>query len=846
MLRKFLPFLLAVAFAAGALAFYHWSTRSDIPPAECLSVIPADALELILIQRPADLNTKLNGQPAHRRLHAALSWLEVLTFPTEQTEGSEWLSEAPLYFYTPADSTQLVGVFGLPAGWTRQEQEAWCVKHLKAQPQKSGLLTIVQKDNSSLYLRVVNNRCFITANDTPLASVEESTDHPYHKALSMASKADMVHAVAASQRNSMVPILPIGRNHLTVRDLYFGSQQMYGEEIYINEASNFVVHGLPAKWQRLIPEGVESFEGLGFDAGADFVAERLRNLADDAERATWNGRLADLETQYATDAELALTSWWNLGLARYQAFGNSYLLIGAADGASAAAGLKSTGARSAEPLLNGQMIAWDNPEFLRHLLGKLFDGFSIAWSNDSYVIFAQDQATLLKLVSRLGSGQVIGDDHLVSRALFRGESFIRYERRQEDFRAILDGLTLPAYPADAERTSTHLLWSGIKSDKGQLITRFDLSPAETAIASASFQWESLVAGLRADRISAVKNHTNGEYYLLIQDTLNVVHAIDAHGKSMWKYSAEQEVIGNFESIDALKNGKIQVLFATSNGIHCVDLLGRAVAGFPLSVSPRGAIRSEVTSTLLVADYDNNKNYRLIFATADGKIHNYKADGTATSGWNYASTGEAAVYMHHLKAGNADFIFAGYINGQVALLKRNGEVRHQTKLQLPSPYSPPAFRMANDISASSVLVCDTSGSVIDGRFGNGGAPEMRALGQAQNLILGDLTRDRSQDLILVNGNVLSAFDAQGQKIFERDFRSPVHPDIRFYQFSTGSRVGVVLPALGELHLIEGDGATADGFPLFSGGPCVIRDFNNDGKLEVVTTDGSGMVMCYTLP
>lgn len=846
MLRKYLPFLLALAFAAGALAFYHWSTRSDIPPAECLSVIPADAQELILIQRPADLNTKLNGQPAHRRMHLALSWLEALTFPDDKTEGCTWLSDASLYFYTSAQTAQLVGVFGLPAGWTRQEQEAWCVKHLKAQPLKSGILTVAYMDNASLYLRIIANRCYITATDDALPPVEPSGDHPYHKALAMASKADLVHAVASSPRASMVSILPLGRNHLTVRDVYFGSQQLYGEEIYINEASNFVVHGLPAKWQRLIPEGVESFEGLGFDAGADFVAERLRNLADDAERATWNGRLADLETQYATDADLALTSWWNLGLAQYSAFDNRYLLIGCADGTTAAAGLIATGAVSAEPLLNGQMIAWDNPEFLSHLLGKVFDGFTMAWSNDSYVLFAEDRPALLKLVSRLGSGQVIGDDHLVSRALFRGESFIRYERRQDDYANILDGLTLPAYPADAERSSTHLLWSGIQADKGQLITRFDLSPAATAIAAAAFQWESLIPGLRANCISAVKNHSNGEYYLVIQDTLHVVHALDARGKTMWTYAAGDEVIGNFESIDALKNGKIQVLFATATGIHCVDLLGRAVSGFPLSVSNRGALRSPVSSHLLVADYDNNKNYRLIFATADGKIHNYKADGTATSGWNYTNTGAMAVYLHHLKAGNADFLFAGYANGQVALLKRNGEIRHATKLQLPSPYSPPAFRIANDISNSSVLVCDTSGAVIDARFGNGGVPETRVVGQAQNLVLCDLTRDRSQDLILMNGNVLSAYNAQGEKLFDRDFRSPVHPDIRFYQFSTGSRVGVVLPALGELHLIEADGATADGFPLFGGGPCVIRDFNNDGKLEVVTTDGTGMVMCYTLP
>lgn len=846
MLRKSLPFLLAIAFAAGSLVFYHISTRADIPPAECLSVIPADATELLLIQRAADLNTKLNSQPAHRRLHIALSWLESLAFPSETTEQCEWLAEAPLYFFTLADGVTLVGVFGLPAGWTKQEQEGWCVKFLKAQPLKSGLLTISNNDTEALYLRVVNNRCFVTANTDPLPILDASSDHPYHKALSMASAADLVYAVARSESATMVPILPLGRNQLTVRDFYFGAQQMYGEEIHINDASNFEVHGLPAGWQRLIPEGVESFEGIGFDAGADFLSERLRSLPNDTERSAWNGRLAELETLYGTDSELALTAWWNKGIARYKAFDNNYLLIGTVDGSSAAAGLASTGSISAEPLLGGQMIEWENNEFMSHLLGELVEDHTMAWSNNSYVIFAADRAALLKLVSRLGSGQVIGDDHLISRALFRGEAFIRYERRQDDFEKVLDGITLPAYPADADRSSTHLLWSGIKSNSGQLISRFDLSPAETAIAQAAFVWESLVPGLRPESIAAIKNHNNGEFYVLVQDTLNIVHALDARGKRMWNYDAKSEVIGSFESIDALKNGKIQVVFATSRGIHSVDLLGRSLSGFPLAVSNKGTLRRELSSPLLVADYDKNKNYRLIFGTADGKIHNYKADGKPTSGWNYNNINETAVYMHHITAGNADFIFVGYADGQVALLKRNGEVRHKTKLALPAPYAPPIFRMASDIASSSVLVCDTAGSVIEGRFGNGGAPEVREMGKAQSILMGDLTRDRSQDLVMVNGSVLSVYNAQGQVVFERDFRTPIHSDIRLYQFSAGSRIGVVLPELGELHLVESDGATIDGFPLFAGGPCVIRDFNNDGRLEVVTTDGAGLILCYTLP
>jgi hypothetical protein len=102
------------------------------------------------------------------------------------------------------------------------------------------------------------------------------------------------------------------------------------------------------------------------------------------------------------------------------------------------------------------------------------------------------------------------------------------------------------------------------------------------------------------------NHNTKEKETLAHDGKNKLELIDASSKPLWTLDITGPVLGSVLQLDALKNNKLQMAFATSEGVFLVDRNGNFLPGFPFSTNP------EVTSNLLVADYDNTKKYRLIF------------------------------------------------------------------------------------------------------------------------------------------------------------------------------------------------------------------------------------------
>lgn len=839
-LRRFLPYVFALAFAAGALWLYYELSRADLPPASPMAAVPEDATELWWFRDPYSTRKVVSNQPAYLLLHPAIELLNALPFPAPRDEP--WVKDMELVVYrTEASPESAVAVFGLPAGWSRQQQEAWCVNHLNARPLKSGWFELYD-ETRSLHLRIIDGRAFIAEQAEAIPGQLRQTEK---SALENAAQMGANKAVVQVRRGSggeLIPFISGNEQSLFVRDIYLANQHLYGEEIVVLSEALPHLSGLPAGWQRVIPDVVTRFEGIGLESGYELIDLHKSVLQRDGALAAWNGRLAELESAFNTDVESALGAWWNGGLAVFEAYGTSFVLMGVADLGAARRGLSSFGAEFTEPFLGGTLIVWEQTLLIEHLFPEaLAKNMRCAWVRGGEVIFGADQAVIMRLASRVSAGQVIDDGHLISRALFRGESFVKYMQQDQAFENAIAGLVLPAYAPDEDRTATHLLFSGVRAEANRLVTRFDLSPAASVSVPASFVWEVPIVGLRPETITAVRNHNNGQHYVVVQDTLDKLHALDARGKSMWVYQADGPLRGEVITVDLLKNNKVQLIFSTDQAIHGVDALGRSIQGFPI----RPGQGRTLTSPVLVADYDNNRNYRFIVGASDGSLLNYKSDGKPTAGWNFKRLGSPPLQTAHLRVGNADYVFVSFKDGRVQLLKRNGEVRHKTALRLPPYSAPPIFRVTGSIEGSSVIVSDTSGTVIEASFGNGAPVERSLLREAEAVLLGDLNRNRLQDMIFVNGSVVSAYDAGGKELFRRDFKAPLLTDLRLYQFAQSTRVGVVIPSLGEVHLLEFDGTTADGFPLFAGGPCVIRDFTGDGRLEVVTTDGLGMVVCYRL-
>lgn len=845
--RRFAYYLFAAAFAASALWYYDWSGKDPFFCPSPIEQLPEGIEDMIVMPDPFKLASQSDNQAAYQSLHKALRWARAIAVPVKLAEEKHpWFATNPMYFCEGVHGTLLL--FGLPAGWSKHEQEQWLVRTLEARPVKSGLFSLANaSDGEMLYLRIQNSICQVSEESDPpaalLTKANPSNIEALKRAMDMGGKADLIQVQFKTSASATSSLLPPQAMKLMVRDLYLHNQHMIGEEILVAEQSSTHASPIPADWLRLIPAELERLEAIGMEAGYELVERWNAHAMNGNEQAAWNGRLAELETAANTGAEASLGGWWNGGLALMEFAGKSYALMGTADQQATLNGLPAGCEAIATPLLNGTLLTWDEHPLLDHLLGHVLP-FSVraAWVLPQNLVLSTDREALLKLASRVGSGKVVSDSHALTRALQRDEHFLEYRQvRSEEPSFEINGLRMPLFQGEEEGSTNHYIRSGTFTATGKVVTRFDLSPAASAVPPAALIWENNLPTFNPRSIGSIKNHNNGEYYVVIQDLEHRLHALDARGRKMWTHSLDGPITSEVHSIDILGNNKFQVLVSTKGGIHCIDLLGRSVSGFPI----RPNKGKEFSSPLLLVDYDNNSKYRFIIGQSDGRILNFDNSGKATRGWKKHKFDDAPIDLAYLKLGQRDYLFASLKNGELALLKRNGESRHKTLLRLPPYQGAPAFRLTSEIASSSVLVCDTGGQIIEGRFGNGDRPQLRSLAEGSYFGLHDLDRDRYDDLILLGENSIKAYGRGDEVLFQRNLRSAPLADLRTYQFAAGTRIGLVLPALGEVHLLEKDGSTADGFPLFGGGPCVIRDFSNDGKLELITTDGNGLIMCYRL-
>lgn len=168
----------------------------------------------------------------------------------------------------------------------------------------------------------------------------------------------------------------------------------------------------------------------------------------------------------------------------------------------------------------------------------------------------------------------------------------------------------------------------------------------------------------------VTNHNTQEKESVFQNLQKEICLQDKSGKILWKKQLESDVFGEVYQIDALKNGKLQLAFTTQTGLHLIDRNGNELKGFPVLPKP------SITAPLHIADYDNNKKYRLLFAVGDGMVLNYTVQGTITEGWKHEQH-FVVTCIDHFKIDKDDYVMTVSPTGQLEFLKRTGEIRQKS-------------------------------------------------------------------------------------------------------------------------------------------------------------------------
>ena len=139
----------------------------------------------------------------------------------------------------------------------------------------------------------------------------------------------------------------------------------------------------------------------------------------------------------------------------------------------------------------------------------------------------------------------------------------------------------------------------------------------------------------------VKDFRDGSTNYLEQRPNNSLRLLNSAKRGLWTVQFDTPLCGYVEQIDYLKNGKLQMLFCSSDKLYLLDRLGRKVGKFPISLG------KEVLLGPNVYDFKGNKEYVVMVLHTDNTIAMYNLDGSKYHLWNDILLSERVVSMPQL-------------------------------------------------------------------------------------------------------------------------------------------------------------------------------------------------------
>lgn len=156
-----------------------------------------------------------------------------------------------------------------------------------------------------------------------------------------------------------------------------------------------------------------------------------------------------------------------------------------------------------------------------------------------------------------------------------------------------------------------------------------------------------------------------EYYAVAVDQFNNVYLIANGGRLLWKQSIDEDVLGGFSWLQT-SDAASGLAFTSEKALWFIQKNGENKHGYPVT------IREGIVSSLLVADYEKNRNYRLLLCTNEGDFLNFNSSGQPTTGWVHPSTGltgPCKVLYSRLK--DKDYLLLHYATSQLFIYDRKG-------------------------------------------------------------------------------------------------------------------------------------------------------------------------------
>lgn len=315
------------------------------------------------------------------------------------------------------------------------------------------------------------------------------------------------------------------------------------------------------------------------------------------------------------------------------------------------------------------------------------------------------------------------------------------------------------------------------------------------------------------------NHITKGKDIVVQDVANKLYLISPSGKVLWNKQLDGKILGEIQEVDLLKNGRIQMVFATEKTFYILDRNGKEVAPFPLK------FKDPITQPLAVFDYDSNRNYRFV-VTQSNNLLMYDSKAKIVSGFTFKKSGSAVILPpQHFRIGGKDYLLIAEESGKLNILSRTGSQRVNVTEKFDFGTTP--LFIENE---QFVFIDKNNQKISISQSGKVTKQELGGVTYATSH--GKTTVQLADNLLRINNHrvELPLGDYTAPEISISNNRILISVTDRLQQ-----RV-YVYNSLGEI---------VTGFPVYGASVMQLGDATANGRPDGVVQGGSNEVVCYEL-
>lgn len=319
----------------------------------------------------------------------------------------------------------------------------------------------------------------------------------------------------------------------------------------------------------------------------------------------------------------------------------------------------------------------------------------------------------------------------------------------------------------------------------------------------------------------VKNHYNNTYEIVVQDDSHALYRFSNSGARLWKRQLDAKIQGRIHEVDLFRNKKLQLAFTTETSFVLIDRNGNFLDNLPKRFQDGNL------SALSVFDYDNSRNYRMIFSQGRD-IYMFNNAGERVNGFTYTKAeSELASPPKHFRIASKDYLLFPLKNGMLKVLQRNGK-DHFILNQRFEFTANELFEYRNTFAFT-----DQKGGLvqIDTRL----KVSRTELGFAPN----HLSASSSKTLVVSDQEKLQI----KEKHIDLDYG--IYEGLRFFYVNDMIYISIVDKASKQVYVYNSQAELWKGFPVMGVSAIDLIDMDNDKKVELVTADERNSLTVYRL-